>query len=134
MSLYKEIKGISESPYATGALYVGLVGLLVSDLIPTPADAWYFNTERKLRDKWKGGEITPEAYWEKSASNYYLMNAAWWLLVGLATIYTKGDAENKIITMGTLIGGGAVLSVLYTNVQKDKLQLQKEEEAKTTKK
>jgi hypothetical protein len=126
MSLFDELKGVSESQYATGALYAGLVGLILSDLIPTPADALYFNRERVLRDKWKWGEIKPEAYWESSASNYYLLNVGWWILVGLATIYTKGTAENKIVTMGTLIGGGAVLAVLYTNVKKDKAQLAKE--------
>jgi hypothetical protein len=126
MSLYAELKGVSESQYATGALYAGLIGLVVSDLIPTPADAFYFNDERKLRNRWKQGEIKPEEYWEKSASNYYLYNAVWWALVGLATIYTKGSAEDKILTMGSLIGAGAVISVIYTNIQKDKAELERE--------
>ena len=126
MSLYNELKCVGSSQYATGALYAGLIGLFVSDLIPTPADAFYFDRERKLRDKWKSGEISPEEYWEKSASNYYLYNAAWWLLVGLATIYTKGMAENKIVTMGALIGGGAVIAVIHSNIQKDKNALAQE--------
>lgn len=134
MSVIQELKGVSGSQYATGALYAGLIGLFVSDLIPTPADAFYFDRERKLRDKWKSGEITPEQYWEKSASNYYLYNAAWWLFVGTATVMTKGSAENKLITMGALIGGGAVIGVIYSNIKKDKAQLEKEKkEAETTK-
>jgi hypothetical protein len=126
MSLYAELKGVSESQYATGALYAGLIGLLLSDLIPTPADALYFHHERTLRNRWKDNDILPNDYWEKSASNYYLYNAAWWALVGLATIYTKGTAEDKILTMGGLIGAGAVISVIYTNIQKDKADLEKE--------
>lgn len=126
MSLYQELKGVSESQYATGALYAGLLGLMLSDLIPTPADALYFRDERKLRNRWKEKDILPEDYWEKSASNYYLYNAIWWGLVGLATIYTKGSAEKKFLTLGGLIGAGAVAAVLYTNVQKDKAELAKE--------
>lgn len=126
MSLYHELKGVSQSQYATGALYAGLLGLFLSDLIPTPADALYFASERKLRNRWKKGEIIPEEYWEKSASNYYLYNAAWWLLVGVATIYTKGTAEQKLMTMGGLIGAGAVVAVIYENIKKDKAELAEE--------
>lgn len=126
MGLYGEIKNVGASQYATGALYAGLIGLFLSDLIPTPADAFYFDRERKLRDKWKSGEISPEDYWEKSASNYYLFNAAWWLTVGLATIYTKGTAQNKIVTMGALIGAGAVIAVIHSNIRKDKIQISQE--------
>ena len=132
MSLYEELKGVSESQYATGALYAGLLGLMLSDLIPTPADALYFRDERKLRNRWKDSDILPEEYWEKSASNYYLYNALWWGLVGLAVIYTKGTAENKILTLGGLIGAGAVVSVIYTNIQKDKAELEKEKPTQTT--
>lgn len=130
MSFITELKGASESPNATGALYAGIVGLVISDLIPTPADAFYFNKERALRDKWKSGEIKPEEYWEKSASNYYLFNAAWWLFVGLATVYTKGSVNNKIVTLGALIGGGAVIATIYGNIQSDKKQLEEEAETK----
>lgn len=126
MKFYEELKNVSESQFATGALYAGLIGLFVSDLIPTPADAFYFRDERILRDRWKKGEIKPEDYWEKSASNYYLYNAFWWIVVGLATIYTKGSAEDKLLTMSGIIGAGAVISVIYTNIQKDKAELQKE--------
>jgi hypothetical protein len=134
MSLYSELRGVSDSQYATGALYAGLLGLALSDLVPTPADALYFDRERRLRDKWKSGEIAPDDYWEKSASNYYLFNAAWWLLVGLAVVYTKGSAEDKIVVMGGLIGAGAVISVIATNIQKDRMELLKEEQSKNEQK
>lgn len=132
MSLYGELQGVGESQYATGAIYAGLLGLFLSDLIPTPADALYFRDERKLRNRWKDRDILPEEYWEKSASNYYLYNAAWWALVGIATIYTKGTAEDKLLTLSGLIGAGAVISVIFTNIQKDKAELEKEQSTQTT--
>ncbi len=57
MGLNSEIKGVSESKFATAALYSAGIGLVLSDIIPTPADAAYFWAEKKLRDKWKNGEI-----------------------------------------------------------------------------
>ena len=49
---------------AKGVLYAGLLGLLVSDILPTPADALYFYIERNLRDKMGGlaGIKLPEGF------------------------------------------------------------------------
>lgn len=124
MNFLTELKSVGNSQHATAGLYAGILGLALSDLIPTPADAFYFDRERKLRDRWKSGEITTDLYWEKNGSNYYLYNAAWWVLVGLAVVYTKGSVEDKLITMAGLIGAGAVVGVIVTNIHKDRLQLQ----------
>ncbi len=125
MKVLAEINSVSHSQFATGALYAGVIGLMVSDLIPTPADAVYFNSDKKLREKRESGTLTPEEYLEKSASNYYVYNAVWWGLVALTTFYTKGSTETKLMVLCSLIGGGAVASVLYTNVKKDKQELDK---------
>ena len=92
---FEEIGNASKGEYGAGVLYAGAVGLILSDIVPTPADALYFYTEKKLRDKWKNGEITPEQYWKKTAMAYYLYNPIWWILV-IAVIYNvPGDVSKK---------------------------------------
>lgn len=118
MNALAELKGVSQSQYATGALYAGLIGLALSDLIPTPADAFYFRENRKLASQVKLGQLDIEDYLEKNANAYYLYNSGWYALVVLATIYTQGGIENKAFTLGAMIAGGAIASYLITNIHK----------------
>jgi len=130
MSFTGEIKGGIDKGQGTAMLYAGLIGLFLSDILPTPADGIYFFSERRLRDKWKKGEITPKAYWEQTALLYYALNPLWWLLVGSIIIATKGDAMQKLKTAGWIIGGGIVAGVIIKNVSKDTKQLKLEKEEK----
>jgi len=127
MSVSKSIKAGIDSGHGNALIYAGLIGLVLSDIIPTPADALYFHIERNLRDKWKRGEITPEKYWEKTAEYYYILNPIWWLLVGGIVISIKGDASKKIKILGGIIGAGAVLAVLHKNIVQDRKELSLEE-------
>lgn len=124
--MIKSIKSGFKSEHANALLYAGLLGLILSDIIPTPADAVYFNVERNLRDKWKRGEIEPKQYWEKTAMAYYLLNPIWWTLVAGVTISIKGDATQKLKIAGALIGAGAVVAIIYKNIKKDEKQLEQE--------
>jgi len=121
--MLETVKSGLKSNESKAVLYAGLIGLIISDIIPTPADAIAFNIERKLRDAWKKGEITPSQYWRKKTIVYFSLNPIWWSLVALITINTKGDSEKKIKTLGWLIGGGALVSVIYKNIKKDKKDL-----------
>lgn len=123
MSVAKTIKSGIDSGHGTALLYAGMIGLVLSDIIPTPADAAYFYAERNLRDKWKHREITPEQYWSISAAYYYVLNPIWWTLVGITVVSIKGDASKKIKVLGGLIGAGAVLAVIHKNIVKDKQEL-----------
>lgn len=126
--MLETVKEGLKSDKGNAVLYAGLIGLVVSDLIPTPADAVVFTIEKKLRDRWKRGEISPAEYWRKKTLSYYLINPVWWAFVAGVTVSMKGDATKKLKVAGALIGSGAVLSVIYKNIQKDKKEL--EEEAK----
>ena len=44
--IFKEISKATEGEYGTAILYAGAIGLILSDIIPTPADALYFHTEK----------------------------------------------------------------------------------------
>jgi hypothetical protein len=123
---FEEIGNASKGEYGAGVLYAGAVGLILSDIVPTPADALYFYTEKKLRDKWKNGEITPEQYWKKTAMAYYLYNPIWWILL-LAVVYNvEGDISKKAKIGLAVAGAGAVIGIIYRNYSQDIKQIRKE--------
>jgi len=119
--MIESIKSATKSGHGNAILYATMIGLIASDIIPTPADAIYFKIERNLRDKWKAGTITPKQYWTYEGLAYYGLNPLWWSLVLGATIFTKGDYTQKMKVGVTILGAGAVIGVLYSNVRKDML-------------
>lgn len=100
-------------------LYAFALGLLISDLAPTPADPIYFSQQRKNKEKLERGELTPKQYWRKDAVNYYLFNAIWWSLVLLAVYFTGKDYTQKRNIFIALLAGGAVIAVINRNIKKD---------------
>ena len=100
--------------YAVGA------GLIISDIVPTPADALYFYWQRVNKQKLEKGEITVAQYWERDAFNYYALNPIWWGLIVSATYFIGKTYEQKRNILIGLIGAGAVVGVLAKNIQKDK--------------
>lgn len=123
---FEEIGNASKGEYGAGVLYAGAVGLILSDIIPTPADALYYYTEKKLREKWKNDEITPEKYWEKTATAYYLYKPIWWILV-LGVVYNiSGDLTKKAKVGMAIVGAGAIIGIIYRNYSQDITQLRQE--------
>lgn len=109
-----------ESNNRTGLLYAVGIGLILSDIIPTPADALYFYRQRINKQKLEKGEITPKQYWSKDAFNYYALNPLWWALV-LGATYTLGkDYKQKRNILLGLLTAGVVVGVLSKNVKSDK--------------
>ena len=100
-------------------LYGSLIGLVVSDIIPTPADAVYFRmmevNKRLLEEK----RITPRQYWTRDAALYYGLNPIWWLLVLGVVVNTKGGLDNKLKLGVALIGAGAVFGVISKNIREE---------------
>lgn len=95
------------------------IGLVLSDIIPTPADAVYFSMQQKNKELLQKGEITPKQYWTRDAVAYYGLNPLWWLLVLFLSIgLGKNFAQKRNILIG-LAAGGVVLGVLYRNIKKD---------------
>ncbi len=109
-----KVKGAGEA-----VLYAGLIGLVVSDIIPTPADAVYFRLMEKNKQKLDSGQITPRQYWTRDAALYYGLNPLWWSLVLFAVVSTKGGLDNKIKLGVGLVGAGAVLGVISKNIREE---------------
>ena len=103
----------------TKILYAVGLGLFLSDLIPTPADAIYFNYQRNNKQKLEEGKITPKQYWVRDAVGYYGFNPIWWISVVSATaVLGKSYNQKRNILIG-LIAGGVVVSVLNRNIKRD---------------
>lgn len=98
-------------------LYAGLLGLVISDIIPTPADAIYFRMMEKNKQKLEEKKITPREYWTRDAMLYYGLNPLWWTLVLVAVVNTKGGINNKLKLGIGLIGAGAVFGVISKNIR-----------------
>ena len=115
------IKAAIEGGHGNAVLYAGALGLLLSDIIPTPADGVYFWLLRREREKLVNGQITPKQFWERETLAYYGLNPLWWSIVLGAMVYTKGDYTNKLKVGLGIVSAGAVISVIYGNVKKDEL-------------
>lgn len=117
------VKAISNTIAKHGAgeavLYGTLVGLVLSDIIPTPADAIYFRMMEKNKQKLNRKEITPKQYWTRDAMLYYGLNPIWWSLVFGAVVFTKGDLNDKLKIGIGLIGAGAVVGVISKNIKEE---------------
>ena len=117
--MINSISGALKSGHGNAILYAGAIGLLISDVIPTPADALYFYLQRKNKDKLNKGEITPKKYWTRSALYYYGLNPIWWTIVLGAMYYTKGDYTSKAKVGIGLLASGIVVGVIHKNIKKD---------------
>lgn len=117
------IKTLSEvaknKQFGSALLYAGGIGLILSDIIPTPADAIYFRAMEKNKQKLESGVITPKQYWTRDAMLYYGLNPLWWSLVLTIVVFTKGDINQKAKVGLALIGGGAVLGVISKNIKEE---------------
>ena len=119
------IKQAIKGGHGTGILYAGIIGLALSDAIPTPADAVYFYRQRKLREKFEKGEITAKQYWLEETAGYYGYNVAWWLLLFGTVALVKGDFRKKAEVAIALAAAGAVIGVIGKNIKAD-TRIQKE--------
>ena len=115
------IKQAISSGHGNAVVYAGAIGLLLSDIIPTPADALHFSIMQKQKRKLEKGEITPKEFWRNEAISYYALNPLWWTLVLGALYYTKGTYTSKLKVGMAIIAGGAVIGVINSNIRKDEL-------------
>lgn len=110
---------IKDKNAGEAVLYATLIGLVLSDVIPTPADAAYFRLMEKNKQKLNDKIITPKQYWTRDAVLYYGLNPIWWSLVLGAVVLTKGDLSDKLKLGIALIGSGAVIGVISKNIKEE---------------
>lgn len=117
--MVKTLDSAIKSGHGTALLYAGVLGLLLSDIIPTPADYFYFKFSRANRVRYENREITPQKYWLNEGLLYYGLNPLYWGLVLGAVIVTRGDVSQKAKVGLGIIAAGAVIGVLSKNIKQD---------------
>lgn len=122
----KDIFAASQSKHASGVLYAGAVGIIMSDFIPTPAEVLYYYTEKNLHAKWKEGKITPEKYYRGTYAARTFGKTAWWLGVLTAVYFKKGDVNQKAMFGLALVGAGMIAGVIYKRMEKDFSEVKRE--------
>ncbi len=100
-------------------LYAVGIGLILSDIIPTPADSIYFIQQQKNKELLEKKQITPEQYWTRDVIMYYGLNPLWWASILGISALTGNTFEQKRNILIALIAGGAVLTVIHRNIKKD---------------
>lgn len=113
------IKTAIESGHGNAVVIAGAIGLVLSDVIPTPADAIYFHLMQKNKKRLENKQITPKQYWTREAVLYYGLNPLWWSLVLGTMLLMKGDYTQKLKVGVAIIGAGAVAGVINKNIRKD---------------
>lgn len=117
--VFEEIINASQGRHSDGVLYAGAVGIILSDIIPTPAEAVFYYREKVLRKKWEDGKITPQQYYRGSYQSLHLSKSIWWIGVLAAMYFRKGDTNQKAMFGLALVGGGAVAGMVYKMMRKD---------------
>lgn len=108
-----------KSGHGNAVLLAAGLGLILSDIIPTPGDALYFWDQQRLKSLLEQKKISAKQYWLKNAAGYYLYNSAWWALVVGVVALTGGSFSDKLKVGLTFVGGGAVVAVIIRNIKKD---------------
>jgi hypothetical protein len=111
--------------HGEAVLYAGAIGLILSDIIPTPADAIYFRQMAKNKQKLNNKEITPKQYWNREALMYYGLNPIYWTLVLSAIYFTKGFYNNKLMVGFDILAAGSVIGVLNKNIREEEKLIKK---------
>jgi hypothetical protein len=117
--IFEEILKSSEGRHSDGVLYAGAVGIILSDIIPTPAEAVFYYRERDLKQKWEEGKITPQQYYRGSYKSLHIAKSLWWIGVLGAMYFKKGTTQKKAMFGLALVGGGAIAGIIYRNMRKD---------------
>lgn len=123
LEIPKNITAILEGEHKTALLYSVLAGAIVSDVVPTPASAFAYYKKQRLKAAETSGTIDGEAE-SKIGRAYYNALPIWWGTVFALIHFKKGGFDEKIKLAAILVGGGAVIGILF----KRQLQLPDEKE------
>lgn len=108
----KEFDSIMMGKYGSLVLYSSVVGLALSNKIPTPNALLGKLTFTKLKGQYERGDLSTFEYKEKVNKALNIYSNVWWAGVLGAMFFTKGNAYDKAKIGALVIGGGIVASLL----------------------
>ena len=109
-SKFKELAG---GDYQTALLYAALSGVVISEVLPTPATAWAYYRMKVLQKQKQDGIITQKELEEGIAKGYAVALPAWWILVFAAVHFKQGSFQERGKLAIMLVGGGAIFGALF---------------------
>jgi H+/Cl- antiporter ClcA len=102
-------------------IYTALLAACIANFLPTIADSWYFYLEDVWNKEKEDGKISVERYWENQICGYYGITAGYYFILLLTMVALgKTDYSTKAKILLSLAGGGAVIGVIFKNIQTDK--------------
>jgi len=107
-----EFDSIMTGEYGNAILYTGVVGLALSDKIPTPNALLATFSLNSLKSQYDKGDIDLFEYKTKVEKMLSTYKYIWWGGVFATTFLAKGNAYDKAKIGGILIGIGLVASFL----------------------
>lgn len=92
-------------------VYSAMIGLMLTDAVPNPGDAFASMKEKSLRQKMEDGQITDSKYRKGTIDAASLYAPLWWAGSLLAVFAYKGDAIAKGKLAGLLVFGGILTAI-----------------------
>jgi hypothetical protein len=108
----KEFNTIMNGDYGNLIIYASIVGLGLSEKVPTPNALIGRFTLNKIKGEYDRGDISFFEYKERTDKALNLYKNLWWGGVLVATFFTKGGAYQKAKVGGILLGAGIIASML----------------------
>jgi hypothetical protein len=112
----KEFNTIMLGDYGNLILYTGVVGLALSNKIPTPNALLGTITLKNIKKEYDKGDISFFEFKERSEKTLNIYKNIWWGGVLATTFFVKGDVYQKAKVGGILIGIGIVASMFLPKV------------------
>jgi hypothetical protein len=108
----KEFDTIMRGDYGNLILYSAVVGIGLSDKVPTPNALIGRFTLNKIKGEYDRGDISFFEFKERSDKALTLYENLWWGGVLATMFFTKGDVYQKAKIGGILVVSGIIASML----------------------
>ena len=109
--IIKEFDTIMRGDYGNLILYSAVVGIGLSDKVPTPNALIGRFTLNKIKGEYDRGDISFFEFKERSDKALTLYKNLWWGGVLATMFFTKGDVYQKAKIGGILVVSGIIASM-----------------------
>jgi hypothetical protein len=108
----KDFNNLTGGDYQNAMIYAALAGVVVSDLLPTPAMTIARARIKLLQFKQKDGQLSQEDIEKELSKTYAYVLPAWWIAVFSAVHFNKGGFYEKAKIAILMVGAGALVGMI----------------------
>lgn len=110
--IVSEFQQLAGGDYQNALLYAALAGVVVSDVLPTPAMTIAHLRIKLLQQKSKDGQLSQKELEQALSKTYSYALPAWWIAVFATIHFHKGTFEQKARLAVFMVIGGAAIGML----------------------